>query len=456
MGLAHLKAGDIEQAVDELTAAVRDYPEDAELAGALDEALERFAEPAPASGGAAGKQAGEAAPRPEAEPLPSRDKPAPVGTILMRSGRTSGSRRAGGKQALRIAVMACAVLATGGLTMTVLVPSYIEGGRKQILRAFAISKTEHAKAPASPRVADEASSKRKPASNPTTPDPDRASPRVEQVSATTDELAEAPAEQPSSSRVTAAPAAMHPTTPATGTGADPKPSVVPAIGFEARPQPTSPAPESAKPAAVSTPSKAAERAAGLPAPVAPAQADPGTPLNPAPGAQATSSSQPASGLSAPPVVATEPYDARAEPLPEVIVQAPAPPAPQPAILSAPAGLPRERLKADPVLDSMRGKPRMAPVDVPPTLKTALRIPYTSELARKGASGRALFWVLVNRSGTVEEVRMLRSSGSPELDAAAADAIRGSSYVPGQRYGRSVPAWTQQQVMGLCCRPGQTR
>jgi protein TonB len=155
-------------------------------------------------------------------------------------------------------------------------------------------------------------------------------------------------------------------------------------------------------------------------------------------------------------VATEPYDARAEPLPEVIVQAPAPPAPQPAILSAPAGLPRERLKADPVLDSMRGKPRMAPVDVPPTLKTALRIPYTSELARKGASGRALFWVLVNRSGTVEEVRMLRSSGSPELDAAAADAIRGSSYVPGQRYGRSVPAWTQQQVMGLCCRPGQTR
>ncbi len=456
MGLAHLKAGDIEQAVDELTAAVRDYPEDAELAGALDEALERFAEPTPVTGVAAGKQAAEAAPRPATETSPSREKPAPAGTILMRSGRTSGSRRAAGKQAVRLAMMACALLATGGLTMTVLVPSYVEGGRKQILRAFAISRTEHARAPTSPRVADEASSRAKPSSDPTTPDPDRTPPRVEQVGDGDDGLAKAAADQPSGSQMATATAAMHPTAPAPGTDVDLKPSTIPALGFEARPQPAAPAPENGKPAPVSTPSKAADRAAGLPAPVAPAQADPGTPVNPAPRAQASSSSQPASARSAPPAVATQPYDATAEPLPEVIIQAPAPPAPQPAVLRGLADRPRERIRADPVLESMRGKPRTARMDAPPTLKTALRIPYTSELARKGASGRATFWVLVNRSGMVEEVRILRSSGSPELDAAAADAIRGSSYVPGQRYRQSIPAWTQQQVIGLCCRPGQTR
>jgi protein TonB len=455
MGLAHLKAGDIEQAVDELTAAVRDYPEDTELAGALDEALERFAEPAPVSGVAAGKQAAEAAPRPATETSPPREKPTLAGTILMRSGRTSGSRRTAGKQAVRLAIMACALLATGGLTMSVLVPSYVEGGKKKVLRAFAISRTDHAKAPASPHVADDAPSKAKPSSNPTTPDPDRVPPGVQQVGDDEDQLAKVPADQPSSSQIAAAPGPMHPTTPAPGTDLDPGPSTVPALGFEARPQPASPAPGNDKPASVSSPSKLAG-AVGLPAPVAPAQADPQTPVNPAPRAQSPSNSQPASAPSAPPPVATQPYDARAEPLPEVIIQAPPLPASQPAVPSATTDRPRERLKVDPVLESMRGKPRLARMDAPPTLKTTLRIPYTSELARKGASGRALFWVLVSRSGTVEEVRILRSSGSPELDAAAADAIRESSYEPGQRYRQWIPAWTQQQVMGLCCRPGQSR
>ncbi len=49
MGLAHLRAGDVEQAVDELMAAVRAYPGDAGLAAALAQALERFTAPISAS-----------------------------------------------------------------------------------------------------------------------------------------------------------------------------------------------------------------------------------------------------------------------------------------------------------------------------------------------------------------------------------------------------------------------
>jgi hypothetical protein len=48
LGLAHLRAGDLEQAVDELMSAGRACPEDAELAATLEEALERLIEPAAA------------------------------------------------------------------------------------------------------------------------------------------------------------------------------------------------------------------------------------------------------------------------------------------------------------------------------------------------------------------------------------------------------------------------
>jgi hypothetical protein len=45
MGRAHLESGDLDQAVDELLAAVRSLPGDPEVAAALEEALERFTEP---------------------------------------------------------------------------------------------------------------------------------------------------------------------------------------------------------------------------------------------------------------------------------------------------------------------------------------------------------------------------------------------------------------------------
>jgi hypothetical protein len=83
MGLAHLRAGDVEQAVDELMAAVRAYPGDAGLAAALAEALERFTAPISASdledeggfGRDAGAQRLDGPPR-AASTAPSTSRPA--------------------------------------------------------------------------------------------------------------------------------------------------------------------------------------------------------------------------------------------------------------------------------------------------------------------------------------------------------------------------------------------
>ena len=64
----------------------------------------------------------------------------------------------------------------------------------------------------------------------------------------------------------------------------------------------------------------------------------------------------------------------------------------------------------------------------------------------GIGGTVTLWVLVDASGQVEDVRALRSSGQPELDRAAMDAIRRSRYSPARRAGAAVPSWTQQQIV----------
>jgi TonB family protein len=114
------------------------------------------------------------------------------------------------------------------------------------------------------------------------------------------------------------------------------------------------------------------------------------------------------------------------------------------------------VETDPALRSLRGRPRLAKVDSAPVLRGALRIPYPEQLAQQGARGRAVFWVLVSATGKVADVRVLQSSGSEALDAAAAEAIQQSSYAPARDDDRAVAAWTQQQIVGLCCRSGPSR
>ncbi len=469
MGLAHLKAGDVEQAVDDLMAAVRAYPGDTELRRALDEALERFTTPISLPDLGAREQPTQAAAHPPKEAGPrSRERRPPSKPVLLRGRRSSRLRQAANRRAVRLAVLVFALLVTGALALTLGVPTYIEGGGERVLRTIPIGRTEPAETSPSQRVADEASGEVARSPGWATPEAGGAPQRAE------------PSTAPAPSPETRAPTPV--TTPETGelapapTPSEPTASLPKLAAGEAAGQALARAPAAqalqgefagepkvaGEPAA--PPSRAAEADGSL---AEPALGRAGQAPRPAPaapvltGAAERGSEQPQADRT------QEATDSRLE-APDLAVKATDsdPEAPDPAVKASDSDpeTPDPVVKAfdsdpeapDPVLEAMRGLPRLGRMDSPPNLQTNLRIPYTAELARQGARGRAIFWVLVSGSGRVEEVRVVRSSGSAELDAAAADAIRGSSYTPARRDGKPLPAWTQQQVMGLCCRSVPTR
>jgi TonB family protein len=88
---------------------------------------------------------------------------------------------------------------------------------------------------------------------------------------------------------------------------------------------------------------------------------------------------------------------------------------------------------------------------PPLLREPLRFRYPTALSAKAISGSAVLRVLVGPSGKVEDAQLLRSSGEPELDSAALEAVRAAAYDPARRNGKPVPEWIEQPVLGLCCR-----
>ncbi|MCW5772172.1 MAG: energy transducer TonB [Rhodospirillaceae bacterium] len=60
-------------------------------------------------------------------------------------------------------------------------------------------------------------------------------------------------------------------------------------------------------------------------------------------------------------------------------------------------------------------------------------------------GVVLVRALVNPAGTPQRVVVFRSSGYPNLDEAAIDAVRGWRFEPMVRGGRAVVAWVQVPV-----------
>lgn len=98
------------------------------------------------------------------------------------------------------------------------------------------------------------------------------------------------------------------------------------------------------------------------------------------------------------------------------------------------------------LGTLRSGPQFVPVDSRPTLRGTLRPQYPRRLADRKVGGAVTLWLLVNDAGAVIDVRVLRSSGLPELDKSAIDAIRRASYNPARRDDSAVPAWVQQQVV----------
>lgn len=83
-------------------------------------------------------------------------------------------------------------------------------------------------------------------------------------------------------------------------------------------------------------------------------------------------------------------------------------------------------------------PRQARVDAPPRPKRTIRPDYPRGARQRGEQGDVALEVDVNEAGTVDDVRVVASSGFAELDAAAVAAVRKARFVPG-RFGSKTVA-----------------
>jgi protein TonB len=168
-----------------------------------------------------------------------------------------------------------------------------------------------------------------------------------------------------------------------------------------------------------------------PVPLAPAQVAPITTAPPAPAVEAAPSSPTASGPPAPSVV-----DAGSGAF------AIAPPAGQPASGPAPA----------PTAAAQPAGPTAAALPTDGVTQRAIpqggyqhRPAYPSSARRLGLQGTTLLTVLVADDGRVANVIVTQSAGHPDLDQAAADAVRRWRFEPARRGTEKVAMWVQLPV-----------
>jgi protein TonB len=164
-----------------------------------------------------------------------------------------------------------------------------------------------------------------------------------------------------------------------------------------------------------------------PLPPAPAKAEPTPPKATSPAPQPKA---------APRVEQTRPILATPEPNLAAPSVAPAPVAPPPAS-SSPAAAPTAAAVGG---GSAGGGESVAP----PSYKAAyLQNPaprYPAAARRNGEEGTVLLRVLVTPDGKAAKVEVDRTSGSPVLDSAAADAVSRWRFVPARRGADPVEAW----------------
>lgn len=88
--------------------------------------------------------------------------------------------------------------------------------------------------------------------------------------------------------------------------------------------------------------------------------------------------------------------------------------------------------------------------VPPSLNAAyLSNPaprYPQAARRAGEQGTVTLRVLVRRDGSPSRVEIERSSGSPHLDAAALEAVRGWRFVPARQGANLIESWVLVPVV----------
>ena len=91
-------------------------------------------------------------------------------------------------------------------------------------------------------------------------------------------------------------------------------------------------------------------------------------------------------------------------------------------------------------NNSRPAPRQARVDAPPKPKRNIKPDYPKGARQRGEQGDVVLEIRVNEKGTVDDVRVVSSSGFAELDEAAAKAAKGAKFSPA-RSGREPVAST---------------
>ncbi|HEX9180830.1 MAG TPA: energy transducer TonB [Burkholderiales bacterium] len=128
----------------------------------------------------------------------------------------------------------------------------------------------------------------------------------------------------------------------------------------------------------------------------------------------------------------------------VATPAPVDPAPAPpAVLTAPQGTVAPTVAAPPP-----EPPRPVPVTPPVYNAAYLSNPppdYPAVARRRGLEGVVLLSVLVNEAGLPKEVKLARSSGTPILDDAALEAVKGWRFVPARQGEQAVSAWVEVPI-----------
>ncbi|MBI4726379.1 energy transducer TonB [candidate division TA06 bacterium] len=82
----------------------------------------------------------------------------------------------------------------------------------------------------------------------------------------------------------------------------------------------------------------------------------------------------------------------------------------------------------------------------PVVLNAVRPVYPSICRNMGAEGRVILQALVDKSGNVAKVRVLKSSGNDALDEAAMEALKASIFSPALQGDKPVAVWLSYPVV----------
>ncbi|HSJ15990.1 MAG TPA: M56 family metallopeptidase [Longimicrobiales bacterium] len=107
-----------------------------------------------------------------------------------------------------------------------------------------------------------------------------------------------------------------------------------------------------------------------------------------------------------------------------------------------ASLPR-RVTESPTFTPMTKRPELVnSADV----VRALAAQYPPALRDAGIGGMSTVWFLIDETGAVQRTQISRSTGRPELDAAALEVAAGMRFTPAENRGTKVPVWVEIPIV----------